>query len=150
MGKYYEYFLVVSFPERQLLKRCGRKWTWSLANLGFPHSSVGKDPPVTQETRVWFWVGKIHWRRDSLPIPIFLGFAFASAGKESACHEGDLGLIPRLRRSPEERKGYPLQYSGLENSMDSMGLQRVGHDWATFTLTFGHEGQHLLCLAGEK
>ena len=37
------------------------------------------------------------------------------AGKESACSEGDLGSIPGLRRSPGEGKGYPLQYSGLEN-----------------------------------
>ena len=42
----------------------------------------------------------------------------SSAGKESACDEGDLGLIPGLERSPGEVKGYPLQYSGLENSMD--------------------------------
>ena len=42
-----------------------------------------------------------------------------SAGKESACNAGDLGLIPGLRRSPGEGKGYTLQYSGLENSMDS-------------------------------
>ena len=41
-----------------------------------------------------------------------------SAGKESACDAGDLGLIPGLGRSPGEGKGYPLQYSGLENSMD--------------------------------
>ena len=40
-----------------------------------------------------------------------------SPGKESACNEGYLGLIPGLGRSPEEGKGYPLQYSGLENSM---------------------------------
>ena len=38
--------------------------------------------------------------------------------KESACNAGDLGLIPGLGRSPGEGKGYPLQYSGLENSMD--------------------------------
>ena len=44
----------------------------------------------------------------------FLG---GSAGKESACDAGDLGSIPGLGRSPGERKGYPLQYSGLENSM---------------------------------
>ena len=31
---------------------------------------------------------------------------------------GDLGLIPGLGRPPEEGNGYPLQYSGLENSMD--------------------------------
>ena len=41
-----------------------------------------------------------------------------SAGKESACNAGDLGLIPGLGRSPGGVKGYPLQYSGLENSMD--------------------------------
>ena len=41
-----------------------------------------------------------------------------STGKESAHDAGDLGLIPRLGRSPGEGKGYPLQYSGLENSMD--------------------------------
>ena len=53
-----------------------------------------------------------------------------SAGKESACNVGDLGLIPGLRRSPREGKGYPLQYSGLENSrtIQSMGSQRVGHN----------------------
>ena len=39
-------------------------------------------------------------------------------GKESAYHVGDLGSIPGLGRSPGEGKGYPLQYSGLENSMD--------------------------------
>ena len=47
-----------------------------------------------------------------------VGFPCGSAGKESACNAGDLGLIPGLGRSPGEGKGYPLQYSGLENSMD--------------------------------
>ena len=47
------------------------------------------------------------------------GFPCGSAGKESARNAGDLGLIPGLGRSPGEGKGYPLQYSGLENSMDS-------------------------------
>ena len=46
------------------------------------------------------------------------GLPCGSAGKESACNAGDLGLIPGLRRSPGEGKGYPLQYSGLENSKD--------------------------------
>ena len=45
-------------------------------------------------------------------------FPGGSAGKESACSVGDPGSIPGLGRSPGERKGYPLQYSGLENSMD--------------------------------
>ena len=47
-----------------------------------------------------------------------MGFPGGSDGKESACNVGDLGLIPGLGRSPGEGKGYPLQYSGLENSMD--------------------------------
>ena len=47
-----------------------------------------------------------------------MGFPGSSAGKESAWNAGDLGLIPGLGRSPGERNGYPLQYSGLENSMD--------------------------------
>ena len=44
---------------------------------------------------------------------------YGSAGKESACNMGDLGSIPGSGGSPGEGKGYPLQYSGLENSMDS-------------------------------
>ena len=64
------------------------------------------------------WVGKIHWKRDRLHTPVFLGFPYGSAGKESTCNEGDLGLIPGLGRSPGERKEYPVWYSGLENSMD--------------------------------
>ena len=59
-----------------------------------------------------------------------LSFPGGSVGKESACNAGDLGSIPGLGRSPEEGKGYPLQYSGLENSMDVYGVHR-----ATFTLT---------------
>ena len=47
-----------------------------------------------------------------------LGFPCGSAGKESACNEGDLGSIPGLGRSPGEEKVYPLQYSGLDNSMN--------------------------------
>ena len=47
-----------------------------------------------------------------------MGFPCGSAGKESACNAGDLGSIPGMGRSPGEGKGYPLQYSGLENSMD--------------------------------
>ena len=64
-----------------------------------------------------------------------------SAGKESACNAGDLGSTPGLGRSPEEGKGYPLQCSGLENSMDRKvrGVQTVGHNWATFTFT--HKGK---------
>ena len=47
-----------------------------------------------------------------------MGFPCGSAGKESACNAGGLGSIPGLGRFPGEGKGYPLQYSGLKNSMD--------------------------------
>ena len=59
-------------------------------------------------------------------------------GKESACNAGDLGSIPGLGRSPGEGKGHPFQYSGLENSLDSIvhRVQTGGHDRATFTFTF--------------
>ena len=79
-----------------------------------------KNPPAMQET--WFnsWVGKILWRRDRLPTPVFLGFPDGSAGKEFSCIVGDLGSIPGLGRSPGEGKSYPLQYSGLENSVNSI------------------------------
>ena len=56
--------------------------------------------------------------KDSL-TEVFPG---GSVGEESTCNEGNLGFIPGLGRSPGEGKGYPLQYSGLENSMD-----RIGH-----------------------
>ena len=49
---------------------------------------------------------------------MFLGFPYGSDGKESTCNAGDLGSIPGLGRAPEEGKGSPLWYSGLENFMD--------------------------------
>ena len=84
-----------------------------------------------QETLVWFLSQK-----DSpgegigYPTPVFLGFPGGSAGKESACNVGDLGSIPGLGRSPGEGKGYPFQYSGLENSMDCIvhGVTNMLHE----------------------
>ena len=90
-----------------------------------------------------------------------LGFPSGSAGKEFTCNAGHLGSIPRLGKSLGEGNVYPLQYYGLENSMEcivhgvkdmathssilawkilwmeepgslkSMGSQRVGYDWVT-------------------
>ena len=51
-----------------------------------------------------------------------MGFPDSSVGKDSVCNARDLGSIPGLGRSPGGGKGYPLQYSGLENSMDSIVL----------------------------
>ena len=47
-----------------------------------------------------------------------MGFPGGSDGKESTCNVGYLGSIPGLGRCPGEGKSYPLQYWGLENSMD--------------------------------
>ena len=57
------------------------------------------------------------------------GFPCGLAGKESTCNVGDLGSIPGLGRSPGEGKCYPLQYSGLENSMDCI-VHGVAMSWA--------------------
>ena len=61
---------------------------------------------------------KLIWHQSKLCIISIVSFPCGSAGKESTCNAGDLSLIPGLGRSPEEGKGYPLQCSGLENSMD--------------------------------
>ena len=76
---------------------------------------------------------RIYWLVKSLVVNIFWGsaqstgcfgkcfqwcFPGSSNGTESACNEGDLGLIPGLGTSPREGHGNPLQYSCLENSMD--------------------------------
>ena len=81
-----------------------------------------------QETQFNSWVGEIRWRRDRLPMPVFLGLPGGSAGKESACNVGNLGSIPGLGRSPEEGNSYPFQYSGLENSMDCI-VHGVTKSW---------------------
>ena len=69
-----------------------------------------------------------------------MGFTGGSEGKESACNAGDLGSIPGLGRFPGEGNGYPLQYSGLENSMDCV-VHGVTKNWTRLSdfqsLTWG-------------
>ena len=98
--------------------------------LDFPHTSVRKeyacnagDPGLIPGS------GKIPWRRARLPTPVFLDFPCGSAGKESIFNGRDLDLIPGLGKSPGEGKGHPLQYSDLENSMNSIVLG-VAKSWA--------------------
>ena len=57
-----------------------------------------------------------------------MGFPGGLASKESARNVGDPGLIPGLGRSPGEGKGFPLWYSGLENSMDCI-VHGVAKSW---------------------
>ena len=69
----------------------------------------------------------------------------SSAGKESACIAGDLGSIPGLGRSPGEGNSHPLQYSGLENSMDCI-VHRVAKSWTQ--LGDFHFSLHFHCFLG--
>ena len=71
-----------------------------------------------QETLVRFLVWEDLLEKRQAITPVFLGFPGGSDGKESICKVGDLGSIPGLGRSPGERNGCPLQYYGLENSVD--------------------------------
>ena len=84
----------------------------------FPDNSVGKESACSAGDPCFnSWARKI-WRRNRLPTTVFSGFPCGSGGKEPACSVGDLGLILGLERFPGRGKGYPLQYSGLGNSMD--------------------------------
>ena len=71
-----------------------------------------------QETPVGFLGQEDPLEESRQPTRVLLEFSGGPAGKESACNAGDLCLIPGLGRSPGEGKGYPLQYSGLDNFMD--------------------------------
>ena len=70
-----------------------------------------KNLPAMQEALVQFLVGKIPWRRDRLPTPVFMGFLGGSDSKES----GRPGFDPWVGRSSGEGHGNPLQNSCLEN-----------------------------------
>ena len=73
------------------------------------------------------------------------GFPGGSAGKEFACNAGDLGLIPGLGKSSGEGKGYPLQYSGLENSMDRIvhGVAKSQTQMSNFHFHFRELRSHM-------
>ena len=60
----------------------------------------------------------LHWSSISRTVIYVFGLPCSSACKKSTCKAGDPSSIPGLGRSPGEGKGYTLQYSGLENSMD--------------------------------
>ena len=102
----------------------------------------------TTTDSVWSMHGSVHYAKIEIQSPkpavsilvqrnktkeflstlTVLGFPDSSVGKESACNAGDPSSIPGSGRSAGERKGYPLQYSGLENSMDCIvyGVSKSG------------------------
>ena len=95
----------VSYDCSHEIKRCLLLERKAMTNL----DSILKNRDITLPT-------KVHLLKASLVA--YKGFPCSSVGKESACKGGDLGSIPGLGRTPGEGKGFPLQYSGLENSMD--------------------------------
>ena len=103
---------------------------------------------VTAEIQLYIQPGSSY---ESPGLPLSLSHQFKhydSAGKESACNAGDLGLIPGLGRSPGEGKGYPLQHSGLENSMDCIvhGVMESCTRLSTFHFHFKHLSSPLRAL----
>ena len=104
------HWIIVKAREFQKKHLLQLHWAFSIARLV-------KNLPAVQETPVRYLSQEYPVEKGSSPA--FLGFPCGSAGKVSAYNVGDLGSISGLERSPGEGKGYPLQYSGLENFMDS-------------------------------
>jgi len=108
---------------------------WMLCKSGF-------SPPLKTNGQ-WFLNPLLQKVMDSSAGEILKNLLFALPDspvvKEPACNAGDLGSIPGSGRSAGEGIGYPLQYSCLENSM---GSQRVGHDWATSTFFLFFTGRN--------
>ena len=73
------------------------------------------------------WITKSRAQLSDLTEHLKLCFPGGSEGKASACNVGDLGLIPGLGRFPGDRNGNPLQYSCLENPVDTGAWQAVIH-----------------------
>ena len=98
-----------------------------------------------QETPVRFLGQEDPLEKGLATHSTILGLPCGSAGKESACNAGDLGSIPELGRYPGERKGYPLQYSGLENSMDRIAWQVIVHgvakNWTYLSMCHCHSSK---------
>ena len=83
-----------------------------------PSSSAGKESACDAGDPVHFLGREDPLEKGQAPTPVVLGFPGGSAGKESSHNAADLGLIAGLGRFPGEEEGYPLQYPGLENSMN--------------------------------
>ena len=101
------------------------------------------------QARILEWIAISFSRGSSRPRDWTQGFPGGLAGKESACSVGDLGSNPGLVRSPREGNGYSLQYSDwrIPWTVESMGSQRVRHDWATFTFFLLHRKEALYHLS---
>ena len=127
-------------PCPSLLPRVCSNSCWLSCDAIQPAHPLSPSPApalnLSQHQGLFQWVSSSHQVAIVLELQSFqrifrvdfLGFPGGSAGKESTCSMGDLGLIPGLGRSPGEGKGYPLQYSGLENSKDCI-VHGVAKSW---------------------
>ena len=110
-------------------------WMEAPGVLWFPVSLTRRDPFLLPTPNV-----KELWCDGAYGTCLLQGVSNFPCGlscKESTCNVGDLDLIPGLGRSPGEGKGYPLQYSGLENPMPCIvhGVAESRRHWVTFTFT---------------
>ena len=103
-------------------------WTWVSCIRVSLIAQLVKNPPAMQVTPIRFLDQEDPLEKGEVTHSSVLGFLCGSAGKESACNSGDLDSIPGLGRSPGEGKGFLLQYSGLENSMDCI-VHGVINSW---------------------
>ena len=105
-------------------------WCWKQEAIAHCYSAgiaqLVKNLSALQETPVPFLGREDLLEKERLPTPVFLGFPGDSAGKESTCNAG--GSIPGLGRSSGEGNSYPLQCSGLENSMNCT-VHGVAKSW---------------------
>ena len=110
---------------------------------------------LTPRTAANVW--KQSWIDQNRFILWIMGFPCGSDSKGSVCNAGDPGSVLGLGRSPGEGHGNPLLYSCLENCMNkepgrlqSIGSQRVGHNWMTNTFTFSFMNQYIVQEAWDK
>ena len=134
------FLLPTSFHSIPFPRRYQSKCLWRLVVFLF---SLVESWLCSPEEQAGALESPYHFWKQELPavsysLCVSKGLLDSSVGKESACNVGDLGLILGLGWSPGVGKGYPLQYSDLENSMDCMvhGVTKSWVDWATYTFTF--------------
>ena len=98
----------------------------------------------TTEDKTLVWEGAVFQTRLWKLAPPFKSFPGSSDGKESACNARDPGLIPRLGRSLKRMAthssipAWEIPWTKKPGGLQSMGSQRVGHDWVVNTFTLDH------------
>ena len=151
-----------------------RLWFWEGLGAGGEGDDRGWDGWMASLTRwMWVWVNSGRWWWTGRPGVLWFmgsqrvghdwateliqndieyfgnqGFPCGSVGKESACNAGDLGSVPGLGRSPGEGNSYPLQYSGLENSMGLYSpwsrKELDTTEWLSLHLMVSYKVKHIL------